>query len=42
MIQTIDASMLTRFASLEDPRDSRGKENLLLRYRHNCSVCGGK
>ena len=30
MSQTIDASILTHFASLEDPRDSRGKEHLLL------------
>jgi predicted transposase YbfD/YdcC len=28
--QTIDASILTHFASLEDPRDIRGKEHLLL------------
>ena len=27
--QTIDASILTHFASLEDPRDIRGKEHLL-------------
>ena len=30
MSQTIDASILTHFASLEDPRDIRGKEHLLL------------
>ena len=30
MSQIIDASILTHFASLEDPRDIRGKEHLLL------------
>lgn len=30
MSQVIDASILTHFASLEDPRDMRGKEHLLL------------
>ena len=30
MSQTIDASILTHVASLEDPRDIRGKEHLLL------------
>ena len=30
MSQTIDASILTHFASLEDPRDIRGKEHRLL------------
>ena len=30
MSQTIDASILTHFASLEDPCDIRGKEQLLL------------
>ena len=30
MSQVIDASRLTHFASLEDPRDMRGKEHLLL------------
>lgn len=30
MSQVIDASILTHFASLEDPRDIRGKEHLLL------------
>jgi predicted transposase YbfD/YdcC len=30
MSQSIDASILTHFGSLDDPRDSRGKEHLLL------------
>ena len=40
MSQTIDASILTHFASLEDPRDSRGKEHLLLDIVTICPVCG--
>jgi hypothetical protein len=28
--QVIDASILTHFCNLEDPRDIRGKEHLLL------------
>lgn len=28
--QVFDASILMHFASLEDPRDNRGKEHLLL------------
>jgi hypothetical protein len=30
MVLPNDASLLTHFASLEDPRDERGKEHLLL------------
>jgi len=30
MSQEKDASILTHFASLEDPRDNRGKEHLLI------------
>jgi hypothetical protein len=30
MVVPKDASLLSHFASLEDPRDERGKEHLLL------------